>query len=192
MKKLVFMITAILITTLMIVLIGVMALMMTTPACASTAHDLAMSYILADQDRPKVPGDKLYTSEIPEKCPILLDTTAYCSGTHGSHGDKMQRGHVAYMESSYGTHIELYEAIPEEDGTYSLGKFIGQYQVKDCGYGKKTGVGRSRVRPDKGSLGSIETGETVDVYFPEYAECKEWMTETQGRVFALFINDVKG
>lgn len=165
---------------------------MTTPCYANAAHDQAMSYILADQDRPRDPGDKLYTSEIPEKCPILLDTTAYCSGTHGSHGDKMQRGHVAYTECSYGTYMELYEAVLEDDGTYSLGKFIGQYQVKDCGYGKRTGVGRSRVRPDKGSLGSIETGETVDVYFPEYSECKEWMTETRGRVFALFINDGKG
>ena len=166
---------------------------MTTPCFANAAHDQAMSYILADQDRPREPGDKLYTSEIPEKCPILLDTTAYCSGTHGSHGDKMQRGHVAYTEASYGSYMELYEAVLEEDGTYSLGRFIGQYQVMDCGYGKKSSqAGKSRVRPDRGRIGTIETGETVDVYFPQYSECKKWMSETRGRVFALFINDAKG
>lgn len=166
---------------------------MTTPCFANAAHDQAMSYILADQDRPREPGDKLYTSEIPEKCPILLDTTAYCAGSYGSHGDKMQRGHVAYTEASYGSYMELYEAVLEEDGTYSLGRFIGQYQVMDCGYGKKSSqAGKSRVRPDRGRIGTIETGETVDVYFPQYSECKKWMSETRGRVFALFINDAKG
>lgn len=174
------------------ILTAVLSVAISVPCYANAAHDLAMSYILADQDRPTDPGDRLYTSEIPEKCPVLLDTTAYCRGTHGSHGDRMQRGHVAYTEASYGSRIELYEAIPEEDGTYSLGKFIGQYQVMDCGYGKKSGTGRSHVRPDKGCMGTIETGETIDVYFPEYSECKEWMTETRGRVFALFINDAKG
>ena len=170
-----------------------LSIAMVTPCYANSAHEQAMSYILADQDRPSEPGERLYTSEIPEKCPVLLDTTAYCSGTHGSHGDKMQRGHVAYTEASYGSYMELYEAVLEDDGTYSLGKFIGQYQVMDCGYGKKSRqTGKSRVRPDKGTIGTIETGETVDVYFPQYSECKTWMEETRGRVFALFITDGKG
>lgn len=172
----------------------ILTLSMITPVYATTAHEQAMSYILHDQDRPREPGDRLYTSENMDKCPVLLDTTAYFSGTHGSHGDRMQKGFVAYTQASYGTDMELYEAVLEDDGSYSLGRFIGRYQVMDCGYGKKSKKSseKSKVRPDKSRIGTIETGETVDVYHPSLSECKEWMKNTQGKVFALFITDVKG
>ena len=168
--------------------------LMTTSVYANSAHEQAMSFILADQDKPRTPGDRLYTSENMEMCPVLLDTTAYHSGEYGSHGDKMQRGHVAFMESAYGTEMELYEAVLEDDGSYTLGPYIGRYQVKDTGYGRKSTKynAKSRVRPDKSGIGTIETGETVDVFCPTYSECKEWMKFTQGKVFALFITDAKG
>lgn len=160
--------------------------LMTTPCYATTCHELTMSYILHDQDKPREVGDRLYISENTEICPVLLDTTAYL-GERGSHGDKLNDNHVAYMQHSYGWDIELYHADLQEDGTYTIGSYIGRYQVKDCGYGKESGSGKSQLRPEKSSKGTIETGETVDVHRDSYSECKEWMKDTKGMVFAVFI-----
>lgn len=176
-----------------IVITFLLTILMTTPVSASTAncHDLVMSYVLANQDRPKEPGDLLYTSENNDLCPMLLDTTAYM-GECGSHGDTLTDEHVAYMQHAYGWEIELYHANIQEDGTYALGDYIGRFQVRDTGYGKQSGTGESAVRPDKSSMGTIENGKTVDVHRDSYKACKAWMKETQGMVFALFIKDVKG
>lgn len=173
------------------IIAALLSVSMSIPCYGMTCHDLTMSYILADQDAPEKPGDLLYTSEDANKCPVLLDTTAYM-GFQGSRGDTLRDDHVAYMQHSYGWDIELYHAVRQEDGTYSIGSYIGRYQVRDTGYGKESGEGKSKVRPDKKSKGTIETGETVDVHRDSYAECKAWMEDTQGMVFALFIKDVKG
>ena len=68
----------------------VLMVLMVTPCYGMTCHELAMSYILADQDKPKEAGDKFYMGE--DNNPILMETTGYCHGTHGSHGDKMKEG----------------------------------------------------------------------------------------------------
>lgn len=186
MKKLVFMITAILITTLMIVLIGMMALMTTTPAYASTAacHELVMSYIVHDQDPPQEPGDYLYHED--GTAHRLTATTGYCHGTIGSHGDKMKTGYVAYTPESYGYAMMIYKAVETENG-YELGDYIGMYEIRDTGYGKSTGTGKSAVRADKNSRGTIEAGLSVDAYHPTLAECRKWMKETNGMIFIQLI-----
>ena len=172
-------------------IILIFTILLSTTAWAGTAHEQAMSYILADQDKPTKPGDRLYTSEVSENCPVLLETTAYCMGTHGSHGDRMKRGYAAYTAASYGTEMELYEADLQKDGSYTLGAYIGRYQIKDTGFGRETGKGCSKIKPNK-SKGTIEVGLCIDIYTPNYAECKEWMRDTQGKVFALIIEDIKG
>ena len=169
---------------------ALLSILMTSPAYGMTCHDLAMSYVIHDQDLPQKPGEKLYTDEINEN-PVLLETTGYCQGTHGSHGDRMQKGYVAYTPESYGWDVELYQAVETDEG-YELGDYIGRFAVKDTGYGRETGTGKSKVRKDKPSAGTIETGQSLDVYHPTLSECKDWMRETNGRVFAVIIENPKG
>lgn len=182
-------------------LIPIMAAALTVsnacPVYASMAdcHDLVMSYIIADQDPPQEPGDYLYHED--GTAHRLTETTGYCQGTHGSHGDKMRTGYVAYTPESYGYCMEIYKAVETDEG-YKLGDFIGLYEIRDCGYGKPTGEGRSAVRKDKnkntsaGSMpyqgrGTIESGLSVDRYAPTLSECKKWMEETGGMIFIRLI-----
>lgn len=167
-----------------LILAAIVTAMMATPCYAD--HALAMSYILHDQDLPQEPGDILYIDEDIEKCPKLVSTTGYHQGNVGSHGDTMRRGYVAFSPETYGYAIEVYQAVPTDEG-YELGDYIGLYQIKDCGYGKSTGKGSSSVRSDKKHKGTIEAGLSVDNYFPTFSECKEWMQKTKGMIFIQII-----
>lgn len=160
--------------------------LMTTPCYGSTAncHQLVMSYVLADQDPPQEPGDYLYHTD--GTVHRLTETTGYCMGTHGSHGDKMKVGYVAYTPESYGYAMMIYKAVETDEG-YELGDYIGLYEIKDTGYGKATGTGKSSVRSDKKSRGTIEAGLSVDCYHPTLAECREWMKETNGMIFIQLV-----
>lgn len=160
--------------------------LMVTPCYGSTAncHKLVMSYVVHDQDPPQKAGDYLYHED--GTAHRLAATTGYCQGSHGSHGDKMKVGYVAYTPESYGYCMEIYKAVETDEG-YKLGDFIGLYEVKDTGYGRSTGSGKSAVRADKNSRGTIEAGLSVDAYHPTLAECKEWMKETNGMIFIQLI-----
>lgn len=164
------------------------ALLMAIPATAygATAHEQAMSYILADQDKPTKPGDKFYTPETDPN-PMLCETTAYYEGSHGSHGDKMREGYAAAAPEMYGDAVMMYEAILQDDGTYRIGEYLDTVEIRDTGYGYSTGQGKSLVRRDKRYEGTIEGGIHIDVYKLNYARCKEWMKRTGGKVFAVFI-----
>lgn len=157
-----------------------------TPCYGSTAncHELVMSYVIADQDPPQEPGDYLYHED--GTAHRLTETTGYYMGSHGSHGDKMEKGMVAYTPESYGYCMEVYKAEETENG-YRLGDFIGLYEIKDTGYGKSTGQGKSSVRADKTSRGTIESGLSCDIRFDTYSECKKWMESTNGMVFIRLI-----
>lgn len=169
---------------------ALLTMAITTPCYANAAHEQAMSFILADQDLPKEPGDKLYTSENPEKCPTLFDTTAYHQGEYGSHGDKMREGYCAGAPDLYGAAVTIYEAIETEEG-YKIGDYIGMFELKDTGYGRSTNKGKSRVRSDKKYAGSIESGTHLDIYRNDLSRCWEWMHRTQGKIFAV-ITPAKG
>lgn len=170
----------------MFLLSAVLTVTSAAPVWASTAkcHELVMSYILADQDKPTEPGDYLYHED--GTAHRLTATTGYCMGTHGSHGDKMRTGYVAYTPESYGYAMMIYEAVETDDG-YELGDFIGLYEIKDTGYGKATGTGKSAVRTDKKSRGTIEAGLSVDAYQPTLAECRQWMKQTKGMIFIQLV-----
>jgi len=157
-----------------------------TPCYGSTAncHQLVMSYVIADQDPPQVPGDYLYHED--GTVHRLTATTGYYQGSHGSHGDKMRTGFVAYTPESYGYCMMIYKAEETENG-YELGDYIGMYEIRDTGYGKSTGTGKSAVRSDKKSRGTIEAGLSVDAYHPTLAECREWMKETNGMIFIQLV-----
>lgn len=173
-----------------VILSAALSVSMTVTAWGSTSncHDLVMSYIYADQDPPQQPGDILYCEDGTQH--KLTATTGYCEGTCGSHGDRMRQGYVAYTPETYGFAMEIYQAVPTDTG-YELGEYLGLYEIKDCGYGKSTGQGKSRVRSDKKTQGTIEAGLSVDRYAPTLQECREWMRNTNGMVFIRII-DAKG
>ncbi len=57
---------------------------------------------------------------------------------------------------------------------YDLDKrLIGIYEFRDTGYGQPTGRGRSQVLKGQ-SLGTIETGQCVDIYMKTYKQCAAW------------------
>ena len=160
-------------------------LLMSSPCYAYTCHELAMSYIIHDQDKPQKAGDKFYMGE--DNNPILMETTGYWHGTTGSHGDKMNEGYCAASPEMYGDVVKLYEAIPQKDGTFRIGEYLDTLEIKDTGYGYSTGQGESTVRTDKRYEGTIEGGIHIDVYKENLQGCREWMQRTNGKVFAVVI-----
>lgn len=119
--------------------------------------------------------------------PILVNTTAYTEGKVCSHGDRAREGVVAGMPEWYGQACIIYEAVPSEDG-YKIGDVIGIYEVLDTGYGKSTKDGiPSKVRADKKSRGSIETGRCIDKYAESYADAVDWMRITNGMAFIQIL-----
>lgn len=172
------------------VLLGVvLSIALTIPCYATTAHEQAMSYILADQDTPQEPGDKFYNGA--ENKPVLMHTTAYCEGNTGSHGDRMREGFCAGDPELYGASVAIYEAIPTDEG-YKMGEFIGYFEMRDTGYGYSTGQGESSVRNDKKYAGTIESGLHLDIYRNNLDRCWKWMERTKGMIFAVIVPDVKG
>ncbi|MBQ9550093.1 MAG: hypothetical protein IJU87_04695, partial [Lachnospiraceae bacterium] len=78
---------------------------------------------------------------------------------------------------------------PAGDGTYTLGDYIETAQILDTGYGSSTGDGiHSRIRDDKSSRGTIETGKSIDKWFSSLSEAREWMRLTQGHVFIQLVS----
>jgi len=165
-------------------LITALSVAMTSNCYAMTCHELAMSYIIADQDPPTEAGDYLYHED--GTAHRLTETTGYYRGTIGSHGDKVQKGHVAYTPESYGCAMEVYKARETENG-YELGDYIGLYEIRDTGYGRTTGQGKSAVRADRVHQGTIEAGLSADFRFDNLRECQEWMKETKGMIFIRII-----
>ena len=164
-----------------VLIAAALSVAMALPVCATTCHDLTVSYIQHDQS-PTHPGEKIKTIDGA----MLVETTGYNQGSRGSHGDQMREGYVAYTPDTYGYCMEIYEAIPTDAG-YEVGGFIGLYEIKDCGYGKSTGQGSSSIRSDKKHEGTIEAGLSVDTYFPTLSGCREWMKKTNGMIFIRLI-----
>ena len=50
---------------------------------------------------------------------------------------------------------------------------IGIYEFRDVGYGVPTGKGKSNIIKGA-SLGTIETGQTVDIYKKTRKQCEAW------------------
>lgn len=52
-------------------------------------------------------------------------------------------------------------------------RMIGIYEFRDVGYGQPTGYGKSKLLEGY-TLGTIENGTCVDIYFKSYEACVEW------------------
>ena len=117
----------------------------------------------------------------PELKPINV-TAYYSENPTGCRGDLMREGIAAGKQSWYGKAIVLYK---NEDG--KPGELIGVYEILDTGYGRDTGKGESKIKKGR-HLGTIETGETIDIYRDNYDRCKEIMILTNGKAFYQLID----
>ena len=95
--------------------------------------------------------------------PFLVNYTCYIDEGVGSHGDPVQDGMIAGRPMWYGMEVVIYEAVPQEDGSYKIGKYIETGRILDTGYGiSMNDLIPSKVRSDKPSRGSIEVGRCID------------------------------
>lgn len=117
----------------------------------------------------------------PDLKPINV-TAYYSENPTGCRGDRMREGIAAGKQEWYGKAIVLYK---NENG--KPGELIGVYEILDTGYGKSTEQGESRIKKGK-PLGTIETGQTVDIYRDNYDRCVEIMKLTEGKAFYQLID----
>lgn len=117
----------------------------------------------------------------PELKPISV-TAYYSENPTGCRGARMREGIAAAKQEWYGKAIVLYK---DENG--KPGELIGVYEILDTGYGKDTGQGESRIKKGR-HLGTIETGQTVDIYRDNYERCKEIMILTGGKAFYQLLD----
>lgn len=120
----------------------------------------------------------------PFKAPTKIRCTCYCDSGVTSSGAETREGIIASKKEWQGYCACLYSIA--EDG--SIGEFIGFYEILDTGYGRETGIGESKIFKGR-TLGTIESGETIDVYMPTLHQAEEWI-DTYGDYVYLFI--VKG
>lgn len=148
----------------------ILSLLLTTPVCAGAKKD----------------GDGAGSGGNYE--PFLVNYTCYIDEGVGSHGDPVQDGMIAGHPAWYGMTVVIYEAIPEEEGSFVIGPYIESGQILDTGYGRSVHDGiPSKIRGDKASRGSIETGKQIDQWVSSLTEAKEKMLLTQGHVFIQLI-----
>lgn len=109
--------------------------------------------------------------------PIVLETsqircTCYLDTGYTASGQWTREGIMAGKKEWIGCVAEVNEI--NEDG--SIGDFIGYYEILDTGYGSATGRGKSKIKKGK-SLGTIEAGESVDIWMPTMKDAKSWIRE---------------
>ena len=117
--------------------------------------------------------------------PVKVRCTCYCdSGTTAS-GKETRPGIMASKPEYIGC-VACVNAV-NEDG--SIGEFIGFFEILDTGYGRETGVGQSKIFSDR-TLGTIETGETIDVYQPTMHQAEEWISNYGDEVYIKLVKGV--
>ena len=99
---------------------------------------------------------------------FLVDSTAYYDIHHygyGATGKSLVEGlTLAGPVKWLGKSAALYDM----DMNY-----LGTYEFTDTGYGQPTGRGTSKLLKGK-SIGTIENGTCIDIYFNTYADCVSW------------------
>ena len=117
--------------------------------------------------------------------PVKIRCTCYIdSGTTAS-GKETRPGIMAGKPEWIGC-VACVNAV-NPDGF--VGEFIGYYEILDTGYGAETGVGQSKIFSDR-TLGTIETGETVDIYQPTMHQAEEWIDQWGDYVYIKLIKGV--
>lgn len=118
----------------------------------------------------------------PVKEPVIIRATCYCdSGTTAS-GTQTRPGIIASKQEYLG-YVACINAV-NEDG--SIGEFIGFYEVLDTGYGIETGKGASSIKSGR-TLGSIESGDSIDIYMPTLHMAEEWVDTYGDYVYVKFV-----
>ena len=114
--------------------------------------------------------------------PVKVRCTCYIdSGTTAS-GCETREGIMASKKEWIGC-VACVNAV-NEDG--SIGDFLGYYEILDTGYGRATGLGESQVKKGK-TLGTIETGDTIDIWMPTLHQAEEWIDTNGDYVYIKII-----
>lgn len=106
--------------------------------------------------------------------PFQINTTAYCCGTTTCTGVKVREGICAVKKEWIGKTALIYA---DNDG--EIGELLGIFECLDTGFGADS---------DGDGIGSIQEGKLIDVYFPTYEQCKDWMKLTGGKVFVQLVD----
>ena len=119
----------------------------------------------------------------PLEEPVKLRCTCYCDEGVTASGKQTRPGIVAAKKEWLG-YVACLNAV-NEDG--SIGEFIGYFEILDTGYGAETGVGESSIIKGK-SLGTIESGKTIDIYYPTVHQAEEWIDTYGDYVYVLLVD----
>lgn len=114
--------------------------------------------------------------------PAKIRATCYCDSGITATGTQTRPGIIASKKEYLG-YVACINAV-NEDGT--VGEFIGFYEVLDTGYGIETGVGESKIK-DGRTLGSLETGDSIDIYMPTLHMAEEWIDTYGDYVYVRFV-----
>lgn len=114
--------------------------------------------------------------------PVKLRCTCYIDEGITASGKEVRPNIMAAKRDWIGCVAEI-NAV-NEDG--SVGEFIGYFEILDTGYGIETGVGQSKIFKDK-TMGTIETGQTVDVWQPTMHAAEEWIDKYGDYVYVKVI-----
>lgn len=125
---------------------------------------LAVVIVLTCNTQVKADGGDPFTEPVKVRCTCYLDTGTTASGA------QTRPNIMAAKREWIGCVAEVNEI--NEDG--SIGEFIGLFEILDTGYGRETGHGESKILKGK-TLGTIETGETVDIWQPTLEAAQEWV-----------------
>ena len=106
--------------------------------------------------------------------PFKINTTAYCCGTTTCTGVPVREGICAVEKEWIGKTALIYA---NNDG--EIGELLGIYECLDTGFGADS---------DGDGIGSIQEGKLIDVYFPTYEQCKEWMKLTGEKVYVQLVD----
>ena len=99
---------------------------------------------------------------------MLVDSTAYYDIHHygyGATGRPLIEGLTLAGKVEW---LGLSAALYDTNMNY-----LGTYEFTDTGYGQSTGRGKSNLLKGK-SIGTIENGTCIDIYFNSYADCVKW------------------
>lgn len=117
--------------------------------------------------------------------PVKLRCTCYINSGTTASGCETRYGIMAGKPEWIGC-VACVNAV-NPDG--SVGEFIGYFEILDTGYGIETGVGQSKIFNDR-TLGTIETGETVDVYCETMHQAEEWIDTFGDEVYIKLVDGV--
>lgn len=118
----------------------------------------------------------------PFEEPVKIRCTCYLDDGTTASGKQTREGIVASKREWIGYVAELNKV--NDDGT--IGELIGYYEILDTGYGRETGVGESQVLGGR-TLGTIEAGETIDVWMPTSNQAEEWIDAYGDYVYIKII-----